>query len=58
MKMYKITKLFIFKKEEQNEKNKNEKGGGEIIMEVKITQLTEYYKRWKKELAEFESIDN
>ena len=56
--MYKITKLFIFKKEEQNEKNKNEKGGDEIIMEVKITQLTEYYKRWKKELAEFESIDN
>ena len=28
-----------------------------MIMELKIIQLTEYYKRCKNELSEFESID-
>jgi hypothetical protein len=35
--MYKIIKHFIFKKKEQNEKNKHEKGGDDMLMELKIT---------------------
>ena len=34
--MYKITKHFVFKKQERNEINKHEKGGDELLMELKI----------------------